>query len=219
MPFYYLENRNKTISQIKEESIANDKAVAEKEKAIDAHNRRNMSFRRVSGYNARNAVNYAHRWARGFNPAYRCFDPRVAGEGPANGGDCTNFVSQCLKAGGMRETKPKVVQSRLLSSTNFWFGNIFNTSTAFMRVTDFHSYWAPRVRDANYEGDTTVSRNGNLGDVVQFRMADTGRRWHSMIITKKDSKQVYLSGHSIPRYDYGISNYNDYKYNCSLLDF
>lgn len=43
-------------------------------------------------YNRERAVAYAHRWAYSRNPAYYNFD--------AIGGDCTNFVSQCLFAGG-----------------------------------------------------------------------------------------------------------------------
>lgn len=37
------------------------------------------------------AVAYAHRWAFSRNPEYANFD--------LMGGDCTNFVSQCLYAG------------------------------------------------------------------------------------------------------------------------
>lgn len=40
------------------------------------------------------AIEYAHRWAFGRNPAYYNFD--------GIGGDCTNFVSQCLHAGCSR---------------------------------------------------------------------------------------------------------------------
>ena len=42
-------------------------------------------------YDREAAVRYAHLWAYGRNPAYYDFD--------ALGGDCTNFVSQCLYAG------------------------------------------------------------------------------------------------------------------------
>ncbi len=43
-------------------------------------------------YNRQRAIAYAHRWAYGRNPNYYNFD--------GIGGDCTNFVSQCLYAGG-----------------------------------------------------------------------------------------------------------------------
>ena len=42
-------------------------------------------------YNRRKAVNYSDKWALGRNPAYFDFSKI--------GGDCTNFVSQCLYAG------------------------------------------------------------------------------------------------------------------------
>ena len=51
-------------------------------------------------YNRERAVAYAHRWAFSRNPAYYNFD--------AIGGDCTNFVSQCLFAGSGRMHYRKV---------------------------------------------------------------------------------------------------------------
>lgn len=40
-------------------------------------------------YNREAAVRYAHQWWNSYNPAYPAFDV-----------DCTNYVSQCLAAGG-----------------------------------------------------------------------------------------------------------------------
>ena len=45
-------------------------------------------------YRREPALRYAARWAMGRNPAYYDFTDL--------GGDCTNFVSQCLFAGGCR---------------------------------------------------------------------------------------------------------------------
>ena len=44
-----------------------------------------------TGYDRRRAVEYALRWALSRNPEYYDFEDI--------GGDCTNFVSQCLFAG------------------------------------------------------------------------------------------------------------------------
>lgn len=43
-------------------------------------------------YNRERAVEYAHKWAFKRNPAYYDFT--------GIGGDCTNFISQCIHAGG-----------------------------------------------------------------------------------------------------------------------
>ncbi|MBU3114352.1 amidase domain-containing protein [Clostridium lacusfryxellense] len=49
----------------------------------------------LNKYNRRSAVNYAVKYAVDPNENYKYFK-FING----NGGDCTNFVSQCLKAGG-----------------------------------------------------------------------------------------------------------------------
>ena len=49
-------------------------------------------MRFVDGYNRFAAVNYAHRWAYGRNPMFYDYENI--------GGDCTNFASQCILAGG-----------------------------------------------------------------------------------------------------------------------
>lgn len=43
-------------------------------------------------YDRQAAVEYAHKWAFGRNPRYADFETM--------GGDCTNFASQCIHAGG-----------------------------------------------------------------------------------------------------------------------
>lgn len=45
-------------------------------------------------YNRQQAVAYAHQWAFKRNPRYLDFSEM--------GGDCTNFISQCLHAGGAK---------------------------------------------------------------------------------------------------------------------
>jgi hypothetical protein len=46
-------------------------------------------------YNPEEAVKYAQRWCNGRNPNYNNWNPK----------DCANFVSQCLKAGGLNLSK------------------------------------------------------------------------------------------------------------------
>lgn len=44
-------------------------------------------------YDRRSAAKYAMKWALSSNPAYKNYE--------AWGGDCTNFISQCVHAGGI----------------------------------------------------------------------------------------------------------------------
>lgn len=192
-----LDNKDKTISQIRQESIKEDQKMES-----------SKSNEKIAGYSPTKAKEYAHKWANSYNSAYNKYSR-----------DCTNFVSQCLEAGGLSEKKPSSIPSGTMETTSYWYSDKPKVSTPWIRVTDFHSYWAPKVPDANYAGDTTVSNNGNIGDVVQIRHAGTLTRWHTMIITKKDSKQVYLSGHTSNRKDHPISAIDDNANDWSLLDF
>ena len=45
----------------------------------------------IKEYNRRDAIEYAKKWAYGRNPKYYNYD--------SIGGDCTNFISQCIYAG------------------------------------------------------------------------------------------------------------------------
>lgn len=197
-----LENKDKTISQIREQSLKEDQEIQQEEQNI-------KSSRGVSGYSPKSAQVYALTWAKNFNPRYKQYKY-----------DCTNYVSQCLAAGGMKLTKPSKIPGGTYQTSSYWYSHDkWKDSTPWVRVTDFHSYWAPRVRDANYKDSSTVSRNGNIGDVVQFRDAGTLKRWHTMIITDKKNNTVYLSGHTTSRKNYAITNYNDSTTDWSLLDF
>lgn len=209
--YVYLENRDKTISEIREETIQEDEAIQENE-AIQqkSENIRGIKRNAVSGYSPSLAKKYATTWAYHFNPFYSQYRY-----------DCTNYVSQCLQAGGVKMKKPSSVPGGIYETSKYWYAHDKSrVSTPWLRVTDFHSYWAPIVRDANYKDSSSVSKNGNIGDVVMFRDAGTLKRWHTMIITSKGNNNVvYLSGHTTARLNYPITNYNDSTIDWSLLDF
>jgi hypothetical protein len=201
-----LENKDKTIPQIREEVILQDSEVQKQE------NKGRRSKRSVSGYSPRVAVAYADSYTSRRNKAY-----------PSYIYNCTNYVSQCLYAGGMPMKKLTPLPGGTNETTKYWYcGTPYhksNVSTSWMRVTDFYSYWAPKVSDVNYTEDTSVSKNGKVGDVVLFRNAKTGKKYHAMIITKKDKNQVYLNGNTTNRKQYPISEYSDSENDWTLLSF
>ncbi|WP_419749288.1 amidase domain-containing protein [Terrisporobacter petrolearius] len=203
-----LKNKEKTLEQIQKENIQKEKEI-ESSEIKESNLRTKRSVRSSSGYSPQKAVKYAHKWANSYNTKYYM----------KYGADCTNFVSQCLYAGGMKENKLNSLPLMAYPTTKHWYCVRPSVSSSWIRVTDFYSYWSKRSTVRNFEGDTTVSKYGKLGDVVQIRNAKTYTRWHSMIITKKVKGKVYLSGHSRPRYDYAISEIDDYKNDWTLLSF
>jgi len=74
-------------------NMLSDSDILVKERSELILNTSSKSSSLTTSYNPANAASYAEQWYDSFNPAYANYD--------SNGGDCANFGSQCLKAGGM----------------------------------------------------------------------------------------------------------------------
>jgi hypothetical protein len=124
-------------------------------------------------YDRRAAAKYALKYATNYNPEW----PSYKG----GGGDCTNFVSQALYAGGWTMLKHEEVSSPR-HSVQSWYSDRFryggeHTNT-WSNARDFNSFLANNVV-------TRVRRCGPdelaLGDVVQLN--DYGIIHHTVIVT------------------------------------
>ena len=109
-------------------------------------------------YNRQAAVEYAHRWAFGRNPAYYNFD--------ALGGDCTNFASQCLYAGtGVMNYTPEY---------GWYYLNVNDRAPAWTGVPYF---WTFMTRSTVSDGPFGVPVSPaylHPGDFVQIRFVSSG---------------------------------------------
>lgn len=127
------------------------------------------------------AVQYALAYALNPNPSYVYFE----------GNDCTNFISQCLRAGGAKND---------FNNTHPWWYNSGQTSICWAVAASL--FWYIRTRsDRNLFGikaqtfyindyDTYASKiEGRvvLGDLIQYRNTK-GIIQHSTIITAFDKK-------------------------------
>lgn len=181
-------------------------------KMIDAQrNDHNRSASYI--YNGNSAVEYAITYAdqEDYNnnyPDYR-----------NSGGDCTNFVSQCVLAGGigMNGANSSI---GVHSSTTEWyctyistgiFGNRrYSVSTSWIRVSDFNTYMTTVVNNKSTIATLNALHNASeIGDVVQLADKTTGTPYHSIIISGKDSSTSYFCGHSNSRNNEDIMTYLD----------
>jgi hypothetical protein len=126
------------------------------------------------------AVDYAVRWALERNPQYPDYSSSNGG-----GGDCTNFVSQVMHAGGW----PMVLRGFSLA----WWANA-DDSGRLWRVADECIVFAKgigRLKEcARHELD--------LADLVTMNPPDT-RIYHILIITAKQQGELLYSQHSTDR--------------------
>lgn len=106
----------------------------------------------IQPYDRRAAVDYAHRWAYGRNPAFYDFQNL--------GGDCTNFASQCLYAGtGIMNFTPVFGWFYLSPSdrTPSWTGVVY-----------FYNFLTRREESIGPFAEETVLENCLPGDFAQL---------------------------------------------------
>jgi hypothetical protein len=133
----------------------------------------------VVNYDRTAAAAYALRHAIVYNPSWRDF-----GWASGGGGDCTNFVSQCLYAGGW----PMVDAGHPLmgaADPNSWFAHPGDTSdqshTRTWTIVEDFFYFLLRSGRAR----RCMPEDLRIGDVVQLRYSGDGvdRKYHSMIVS------------------------------------
>lgn len=146
--------------------------------------------------NAR-AVEYARTWALSRNPLFTDFTGR--------GGNCTNFVSQCVLAGSC-------VMNRT-PDFGWYYISEADRAPAWTSVEYFYDFMtgAPAFAERNGGiGPFAIEvprRNAVPGDVVQY--ADEEGDWyHTVIISAIENGEIYVCAHSNDALDRPISSYN-----------
>ncbi|WP_047979830.1 amidase domain-containing protein [Ornithinibacillus contaminans] len=113
------------------------------------------------------AVQYAERWWNSYNPAYRTFEV-----------DCTNYVSQCLRAGGapMRGT-PNRNQGWWYQQDNWSYSWAVAHSLRWFLSGSTHG-----LKGTEVDSPEELS----LGDIICYDFEGDGRWNHNTIVVAKD---------------------------------
>ena len=160
-------------------------------------------------YNREAAVSYARRWALGRNPAYMDYE--------LWGGDCTNFVSQCIYAGGLAMNGSSASVGTVDSTSKWYCIYIKSTlgvrkyaiTTSWIRVSDFNTYLGSLVSKSTKTTLSSLISSCSAGDVVQLADKTTGTPYHSIIINAKGSSTAYFCGHTKNRSNADVKDYLD----------
>lgn len=139
-------------------------------------------------YNRIAAVNYARKWAFGRNPAYYNFD--------GIGGDCTNFVSQCLYAG-----------SGIMNFTPVfgWYYLSLSDRTASWTGVEYLYNFLVNNQSVGPYASLVPRREAKSGDVVQLGTRDDDF-YHTAIITAV-TPQILVASHSADVLNKPLSRY------------
>lgn len=149
-------------------------------------------------YDRARAVEYARRWALSRNPLFTDFTGR--------GGNCTNFVSQCILAGA-----PFMNYTR---TYGWYYISESDRAPAWSSVESLFDFLTGKPEFAEANGGTgpfaTVARNMRqveIGDVIQLANA-MGDFYHTLIISGFDGTEVLVCANSDNSLDRPLSTYN-----------
>jgi hypothetical protein len=123
---------------------------------------------------------YAEKYWSVYNKDYPDFN------GHGAGGDCTNFVSQSLKAGGWKH-----VPGYVYDYTK-WFGNADIQSDSFVGVNE----WSWFAQNSKRTTPLANVYQLEVGDVLQVDFDRDGSKDHTMIVTYKSGGVPYVTYHS-----------------------
>ncbi|WP_345439470.1 amidase domain-containing protein [Actinoallomurus vinaceus] len=125
-----------------------------------------------NGYSGIDAANYADAFATTYNPSFAHFD-----------GDCNNFVSQALWAGGLKQT------AHVSDDYHWWYSSADSWALSWVNIDHQAAYlqntipgatwrytWGPEKRTNTYTPDDIVT-----GDVIYYSWdgANGGGREHA----------------------------------------
>lgn len=145
----------------------------------------------ATGYDYKAMAAYAQKYWSKYNPDY----PNFNGQGA--GGDCTNFVSQSLKAGGWKHVPGYT------SDFHKWFGNSEIQSDSFIGVNEFSWFALSSKRVTSLANVYQM----DVGDVLQMDFDKDGSKDHSMIVTSRNSQGVpYVTYHSTNTYNRSVAS-------------
>lgn len=143
----------------------------------------------VKQYDRTAAVAYAHKWAYGRNPAYLDFS--------SLGGDCTNYVSQCIFAGsGVMNYKPLY---------GWYYRTADDRTPSWTGVPYLYNFLSTN------EGVGPFAEAAELqdllpGDIVQLGTAD-GRFYHTPIVTGFARGRILVCAHTFDALDRPLDSY------------
>lgn len=149
-------------------------------------------------YNRKNVYEYAKKWAYSRNPKYYNFD--------SVGGDCTNFVSQCIYAGCYEMNYNK--------NNGWYYINGNNKSPSWTGVEFLYKFLISN-KGAGPHGENTTIDNLDIGDIIQLSF-DGIKFSHTLVVVQNGSNtnNTLIASHTIDSFERKVNDYTFYKYRC-----
>ncbi len=138
-------------------------------------------------YNREKAISYAKKWAYDRNPKYYNYD-RI-------GGDCTNYISQCIYCGSGVMNYDK----------NGWYYRNGNDKSPAWTGVEFLYKFITQNKGISIFGKEVKENEVQIGDIIQLSF-DGKVYSHSLIII--DNMNLAIASHTFDVYNRKLSTYN-----------
>lgn len=158
--------------EVTDHKVVERQLLTEDTSPVESETSRQLTDERFA-YDRRAAVQYAERWWNSYSPAYRKFDV-----------DCTNYVSQCLRAGGapMRGAPDR--------GSGWWYQD---DNWSYSWAVAHSLRWYLSGSTAGLKGKEKESASELIpGDVICYDFQGDGRWDHNTIVVAKDSNGMPL---------------------------
>lgn len=149
-------------------------------------------------YNRNAVYEYAKKWAYSRNPNYYNYDPV--------GGDCTNFVSQCIFAG---------INQMNYSKNNGWYYINGNNKSPSWTGVEFLYKFLITNKGFGPKGEKTEINNLEIGDIIQLNF-DGIKFSHSLIVIQNGSStfDTLVATHTYDNFGKRVSDYVYSDFRC-----
>lgn len=148
----------------------------------------------MSMYSRQKAIEYAYKFWNKRNPKFYNFD--------SLGGDCTNFVSQCVIYGGIKMD---------YSNNGWYYISLDKRSPSFSGVNEFFNYATTNTKAVGIKAKIVTIDKVEIGDIVQMLQKGTTFH-HTLIVTKiagniANINNIFVTCHTNDTKDKQLSNY------------
>ena len=144
-------------------------------------------------YERLSAVQYARKYALSPNPSFYHFG--------GIGGDCTNFISQCLLAGGGAMQYDK--------HNSWYYTSSYDRSPSWTSVDALQEFLL-NTASRGPKAEISSLERLEIGDLIQLRQNPT-RFNHTLIVSKITPNDIYVCAHSNDALDRKLSSYNYFQ--------
>lgn len=144
----------------------------------------------VKPYDRAHAIEYARRWALSRNPLFTDFT--------GQGGNCTNFVSQCVLAGSC--------VMNYTPTFGWFFISSSDRAPAWTGVEFFYNFMTSNDGVGPFMREV-ARREVAPGDVIQLAN-DEGDYYHTLFVSAVEGSTILVCAHTNDALDRRLSTYN-----------